>query len=121
MRHIAKEKLARQRFTGGRIRQARNDLGLTQLELARRLGYTSEKTISDIERGINSVDPHVLMRLAHVAGVDIAFFVDPGYYPRVAPRPNNRFEWEALYPDDIGRARIHWEIDQRLNGHKEAS
>lgn len=107
-------KVARQQFTGGRIRQVREDLGLTQVELARKLGYTSEKTISDIERGLNSVDPHVLFQIARLGSIDVEFFVNPSYSPRVEPRPRNRMEWEAMYPDDLSRAHIHWEIDNRL-------
>lgn len=40
---------------GNRIKQRREYLGLSQEELARRLGYTSRSTVNKIEKGINDI------------------------------------------------------------------
>lgn len=40
---------------GDRIRRRRTELGLTQKELALRLGYSSRATINKIEKGINDI------------------------------------------------------------------
>lgn len=48
-RDIAKELLGR------RIRMRREELGMTQDELAKRIGYKSRSTINKIEMGINDI------------------------------------------------------------------
>ena len=48
-RDIAKELLGR------RIRMRREELGMTQDELAKRIGYKSSSTINKIEMGINDI------------------------------------------------------------------
>jgi len=40
---------------GGRIRQRREEIGMSQSELARKLGYTHKSSISTIESGRNSI------------------------------------------------------------------
>lgn len=40
---------------GERIRQRRIELGLTQEELANKLGYTNKSTIGKIETGVNDI------------------------------------------------------------------
>ena len=40
---------------GNRIKQRREYLGLSQEELARRLGYTSRSTVNKIGKGINGI------------------------------------------------------------------
>ena len=39
------------KWTGERIRELRERLGLTQTELAERLGYSRYSSVSDLERG----------------------------------------------------------------------
>ena len=39
---------------GDRIRERRNELGLSQTELAEKVGYTSKSTINKIENGTNT-------------------------------------------------------------------
>jgi transcriptional regulator with XRE-family HTH domain len=104
----------RQRFTGSRIRQVREEMQLTQLELAKKLGFRSDRSLSEIERGINSIDPHVLLILSRLSGYDMRFFVDPSYTPALRIRPLTLSDWQALYPDQPERARIHWEIDRHF-------
>jgi transcriptional regulator with XRE-family HTH domain len=40
---------------GSRIRQRRLELGLSQIELAKKMGYTSKSTIAKIESGVNDI------------------------------------------------------------------
>lgn len=106
-------KLARQRFTGGRIRQVREEMQWTQEEMGRRLGV-GNKAVSEIERGNNSVDAHVLYRIARESGYEMEFFVNPSYAPRMPTAPRTRADWEAMYPGNPRKARMMWELDQLL-------
>lgn len=49
---------------GERIRNRRIELGLTQDELARKLGYKSRSTINKIELGKNDVPQHKILEFA---------------------------------------------------------
>ena len=40
---------------GKRIKARREELGMTQAELAKRLGYKSKTTIAKIESGVNDI------------------------------------------------------------------
>lgn len=100
---------------GSRLKRAREDAEIRQIDLAHKVGYVSERAISDIEVGRNSIDPFTLLKIARLFGLSVEWFLDPAFEPRVATRPSNRIEWEAMYPDDPNRARIHWEIDQRMD------
>lgn len=57
--------------TGALIRRLRRELGLTQLQLAGRLGV-SDKAVSKWERGLGSPEVSTLPRLSQVLGVDLA-------------------------------------------------
>ena len=50
--------------TGERIRMRREELGLTQLELAQRLGYTSNTTVAKLESGANNLRQSKIKALA---------------------------------------------------------
>ena len=58
---------------GERIAARRKQLGLTQEELAHKLGYTSKSTINKIELGIND------LRQSKIKEVAEALDVTPGY------------------------------------------
>lgn len=49
---------------GDRIRARREFLGMTQDELAARMGYKSRSTIAKIEKGVNDVTQTTLVKLA---------------------------------------------------------
>lgn len=51
---------------GNNILQKRKELGMTQEELAKRLGYKSKSTINKIEMGINDVPQSKIVRFAEV-------------------------------------------------------
>lgn len=64
------------RVIGARIRQAREDVGLTQEELAGLSGHTGP-TISQWERGVRKVSLEVLTVLGGYLKHDIAWFLTP--------------------------------------------
>ena len=51
---------------GDNILQKRKELGMTQEELAKRLGYKSKSTINKIEMGINDVPQSKIVKFAEV-------------------------------------------------------
>lgn len=51
---------------GDNIQRKRKELGMTQEELAKRLGYKSKSTINKIEMGINDVPQSKIIRFAEV-------------------------------------------------------
>lgn len=51
---------------GDRILQRRKELGLTQEELAKMMGYKSKSTINKIEMGINDIPQGKIARFAEV-------------------------------------------------------
>lgn len=53
---------------GDNILRARRRLGMTQEELARRMGYKSKSTINKIEMGINDIPQSKIVRFAEVLG-----------------------------------------------------
>ena len=63
------EKDFRQRFFGSRLRQARKTAGLTQAELAARVGLKSYNPVTQYERGINDPSLPTLFRLATTLNV----------------------------------------------------
>ena len=58
----------------GRLVQARKDAGLTQVEVARRLGK-AHSFVSKCELGERRVDFIELQQLARLYGKDVSFFV----------------------------------------------
>lgn len=60
---------------GRRVREARIAIGLTQDELAEKMGYTSRTTINKIEMGINGVPNSKLSLLAEILNVDISYLL----------------------------------------------
>lgn len=61
---------------GARIREAREAVGLSQIEVAERLGYASAATISYIESGERRITVADLHALSEVLGVSLSYFLD---------------------------------------------
>lgn len=61
---------------GKKVKARREELGLTQEELAKKLGYKSKSTINKIEKDINDVNQTNLLRLADALEVDAGYFID---------------------------------------------
>lgn len=57
------------------IRKARIKKGLTQLELARKLGFTNSQFVSLFERGLSKVPNEVYGKLHIILGVSVQHFV----------------------------------------------
>lgn len=72
---------------GGRLRQRRTLLGMSQEKLGRAVGLTFQQ-IQKYERGVNRIGASRLLQLSRVLGVPIAFFFEdvPAVKTR-APQP----------------------------------
>ena len=60
---------------GDRIRQRRLELGLTQLDLAKRMGYKSKSTINKVENGINDVNQSTIVKYAKALETTVAYLM----------------------------------------------
>ena len=60
---------------GDRILVARKQLGLTQEDLAKRMGYKSKSTINKIELGINDIPQSKIVMFAKVLNTTPAFLM----------------------------------------------
>lgn len=60
---------------GDNILYMRKRLGMTQEELATRMGYKSKSTINKIELGINDIPQSKIVRFAEVLGTTPAFLM----------------------------------------------
>jgi Zn-dependent peptidase ImmA (M78 family)/transcriptional regulator with XRE-family HTH domain len=65
------------RILGKRIRLAREEAGLTQDELSKRLGFKDRQTLSSIESGSRRLRAEELSRLIELMGKPLGFFTDP--------------------------------------------
>lgn len=73
----------------------RKELGITQEELASRIGYKSKSTINKIELGINDIPQSKVVKFAEVLGVSVAYLMG----------------WqEEIQKDPVGMAERHIEI-----------
>jgi transcriptional regulator with XRE-family HTH domain len=64
------------RFVGARIRERRVLLGLSQSELANRLGLTTQQMIFKYEVGKYGVSASLLYELASALGTSVEYFFD---------------------------------------------
>lgn len=103
-----------QRWTGGRIRIAREAAGFTQDELSRLLGFTAGRWLSEIERGANSIDAQELLRIAKVTRYPMEYFLDPKFDTRLVAPPQSVPEWERLYPEHPQLAHAHANLDAAI-------
>ena len=60
---------------GNNIMAMRKRLGLTQEELAKKMGYKSKSTINKIEMGINDIPQSKIVKFAEVLGTTPAFLM----------------------------------------------
>lgn len=51
---------------GNKIKSRRIELGMTQMDLAKKMGYKSKSTINKIELGINDINQSKMKKMAHV-------------------------------------------------------
>ena len=77
-----------------RVRQRREQLGLSQEDLALRMGYSSRTSINKIENG-RPCSQKIIARLAEALGVSVAYLMG----------------WdEEIKADPVGMAERHFEI-----------
>jgi transcriptional regulator with XRE-family HTH domain len=81
---------------GTRIRQARRDAGLTQVELAKALGIT-QGMVSAVETGQTTIDAHQLIEWGHVLGKPVPYFYLGLAFPDAHQRAINAL---MQIPDD---------------------
>lgn len=73
---------------GQRIKQVREALGMTQAELARRMGYSARSTINRIENGSQAFPMKKLDKFAQVLDVTPAYLI--GFTPEDIPDGLNK-------------------------------
>lgn len=66
---------------GDRIRERRIELGMTQDELAKKLGYKTRSTITRIEKNDNDVNQSTLVKIAEALDVPPEYFIAPIEHP----------------------------------------
>lgn len=54
---------------GEQIKQRRLELGISQEELAKRVGYTDRSTIAKIETGVNDITVNKFVEIAHALSI----------------------------------------------------
>jgi len=100
------------RAFGRRVHDARRDAGLSQTELARRLGLRSGVAVGDWERGKALPKFETFLRLCEAVNQPPAFFID-GYRERPVKDPVDRLR-ETLEGVDAKAAQRHLEMLHRL-------
>ena len=103
-------RIAHMRWMGSRLRRAREEKGLTQSEVAKKLGF-AQSWLANIEKAENGLDAIDLQRLSDLYGVPTSYFTDPQFLAHIR-RPRNRLEWLALFDGDEARARAHDAIEE---------
>lgn len=60
---------------GERIKARRKELGMTQEELAKKLGYKNKTTISQIENGVNDIMQSKVASFAEALNTTVAYLM----------------------------------------------
>lgn len=61
---------------GEKIKKRRMELGMSQRELARRMGYSDNSTLARIEQGKVDVYQNKIVQFSEVLGVSVAYLMD---------------------------------------------
>ncbi len=72
------------------LRELREKAGLTQAELAHKIGYTSPQFISNIERGVSSLPPSKFKRISKLLDVRIEKLIS-FHVSEIEDRLNDKF------------------------------
>lgn len=70
---------------GKKIKNRRKEIGMSQDELADRMGYKSRSTIAKIEKGVNDVTQTNIVKFAEVLNTSLAYLM--GWEERVEEKP----------------------------------
>lgn len=60
---------------GNRVKKRREELGLTQLELAKKLGYNSKSTVCKVESGVHDITQTNIMKYAEALDTTPAYLM----------------------------------------------
>ena len=82
---------------GNNILNRRKFLGLTQEELAQKMGYKSKSTINKIELGINDIPQSKIAKFAEVLGTTPAFLMGWEEKENLSPSEETLTEGEKLW------------------------
>lgn len=64
-------------LTARRLKAFREERGLTQTDLAERMGFANRQTLASIEAGERAISPEEMVRAAKALQVDLSDFTDP--------------------------------------------
>ena len=84
---------------GENILLKRKQLGLTQEELAKRMGYKSKSTINKIELGINDIPQSKIVQFAEVLGTTPAHLMGWNEDEKISPEEPKLSEGEKMLLD----------------------
>ena len=65
------------RFVGNRIKLAREEIGLTQTEVAQKIGFNDRQTLGAIETGDRKIKVEELTALISIFDKPLDYFTDP--------------------------------------------
>jgi transcriptional regulator with XRE-family HTH domain len=74
----------------------RKQLGLTQEELAKKMGYKSKSTINKIELGINDIPQSKIFQFAEVLGTTPAYLMGWEVEEKISPNEPTLTEGEKM-------------------------
>ena len=97
---------------GKRIRIRREELGITQEELAYKLGYKSKTTIAKIENGTNDIVQSKVIEFAQALDTTPAYLMGWTQYNETIPEKNDNI------PDDSDLAIIQRERNKMSDKEK---
>ncbi len=100
------------RVFGSRVQEARRAAGLSQTQLARKLGLRSGVAVGDWERGKALPKFETFLRLCEVVNQPPAFFIE-GYRDRPRKEPAQQMQ-DALEGLETRTAQRHLELLHRL-------
>lgn len=82
---------------GMRIREERERIGMSQVELARRVGFKNRSSINKIEVGDNGVPVDKLLLIAKELNVSTNYLMGESEWRNEAERNKKLSEWDKKY------------------------
>ena len=92
------------------IKKRRNELGLTQEELAIRLGYKSKSTINKIESGINDITQSKIIQFAKALDTTPSYLMGwhQDYIVSLTPNTSTYIEMQQCNNQDRNQRLFHY-------------
>lgn len=95
---------------GKRIRAKREELGLTQEELAARLGYKSKTTIAKIENGTNDIVQSKVVDFAKALNTSVAYLMGWEKEEQVADVLLKTYKSELILDEQLKRITEYYKL-----------